>query len=206
MDVVAVAKSQNSNRLLPKKKTAFAETIVIFPFNTYKSMNVQLRPWQADDVEPLALLANNPLIAAMVRDAFPHPYTLQDAHAWVARQMEQPGHTFVITADGAFAGGIGMEPRHDVYRHTVEIGYWVGQPFWGRGIVTRAIGLLCSHIWQQLPHIHRIEALVFATNIASQKALRKNGFLQEGIRQRAVYKNGTFLNDGIWALLRPNGW
>lgn len=165
-------------------------------------MHVQLRPWQIGDIQPLSILANNPHIAAMLRDAFPQPYKIEHATAWVERQLQQPGQSFAIVVDGAFAGGIGMEPRYDVYRHSVEIGYWLGQLYWGRGIAAKAIGLLVAHIWQQVPAVQRIEALVFAPNIASQKALQKNDFVHEGTRRNAVIKNGVLLDDHIWALLR----
>ncbi|HMO32750.1 MAG TPA: GNAT family N-acetyltransferase [Lacibacter sp.] len=168
-------------------------------------MNVHLREWRTSDIPVLTQLANNPAVAAPLRDAFPHPYTEEHARTWVEFQQQQEvPHAFVIEVDGAFAGGTGLERRTDIYRGTVEIGYWLGEPFWGRGIASRAIGLLCDYIWHHLPDVHRIEALVFAHNTASQRVLAKNGFVQESYRRRAVTKDGQLFDDTVWVLLREN--
>jgi [ribosomal protein S5]-alanine N-acetyltransferase len=162
-------------------------------------MNVQLRPWLANDMEPLAQLANSKIIWDNVKDYFPHPYTIENAKQWLSLNVGiTPVLNFVIEVDGYFAGSIGMVPKTDVYRCNMEIGYWLGQPYWGKGIATKAIALMCRFILREYPHINRIYAEVFETNKASMRALEKNDFVLECIRKKAVIKNGVLLDDWVW--------
>jgi [ribosomal protein S5]-alanine N-acetyltransferase len=99
-----------------------------------------LRTWTARDAPSLARYADNPRIAAMMRDAFPSPYTLGDAHRFIALATSPGNNRFLaIVVDGAACGGIGIHPLDDVHRRTAEIGYWLAEPYWGRGIVTDAV-------------------------------------------------------------------
>jgi [ribosomal protein S5]-alanine N-acetyltransferase len=168
-------------------------------------MNILLRPWKQADAEPLIQLASNKKIWINLRDYFPHPYTAKDAKAWIDfnAALVPPLH-FVIEADGQFAGGIGMLPKHDVYRNNMEIGYWLGEPYWGKGIATKAIALLCDVIAKEYPHINRIYAEVFENNNASMRALEKNGFELECIRKKAVIKNNVLLDDYVWVKFRSS--
>lgn len=167
-------------------------------------MNILLRPWLAKDLEPLVAFANNKKIFDNVRDAFPHPYMLQNAKEWLSLNVGiTPVLNFVIEVDGNFVGSIGMVPKADVYHCNMEIGYWLGEPYWGKGIATEAIRLLEVHILNYYPHINRIYAEVFETNAASILALQKNGFVQEATRRNAVIKNGIFLDDYVFVKLKP---
>lgn len=162
-------------------------------------MNVLIRPWQATDAQPLVTLANNKKIWDNVRDYFPHPYTAQDAEQWLALNVGiRPVLNFVIEVDSNFAGSIGMVPKTDIYRNNMEIGYWLGEPFWGKGIATKAITLICEEIAKDYPHINRICAEVFENNKASMRALEKNGFVLECIRKKAAIKNHQLLDDYVW--------
>jgi [ribosomal protein S5]-alanine N-acetyltransferase len=162
-------------------------------------MHIRIRPWLAKDLEPLATLANNKKIWNNVRDYFPHPYTAQDAKEWLALNVGiTPVLNFVIEVDGQFAGSIGMVPKTDVYRNNMEIGYWLGEPYWGKGIATKAITLICEFITKEYPHINRIYAEVFEGNKASMRALEKNDFELECIRKKAVIKNDVLLDDWVW--------
>jgi [ribosomal protein S5]-alanine N-acetyltransferase len=162
-------------------------------------MQILIRPWQQKDAEPLVTLANNKKIWDHVRDYFPHPYTMKDAKEWLALNVGvTPVLNFVIEADGLFAGSIGMVPKTDVYKCNMEIGYWLGEPYWGKGIATIAIELICELIAKDYPHINRIYAEVFETNKASMRALEKNGFELECVRKKAVIKNGALLDDYVW--------
>ncbi len=160
---------------------------------------VILRKWSKSDVKPLVLLANNINIWNSVRDFFPHPYTKSDANNWVkARLSDNDDLHYVIEVDGMFAGAISILPKEDIYRYTAEIGYWLGEPFWGKGITTKAIELILEICRQSHPEIIRIYAEVFASNKASMRTLEKNGFTLESIRKNAIVKNGIVGDDYVW--------
>ena len=98
-----------------------------------------VRPWRLDDAESLARHANNRKIWLAVRDLFPHPYTIQNAHEFLQRAAsEQPEMKCCIEIERGAVGGIGVHPGQDVYRHTATVGYWLGEQFWGRGVMTEA--------------------------------------------------------------------
>jgi RimJ/RimL family protein N-acetyltransferase len=166
-------------------------------------MNLILRPWQFADVHELSRLADNIKIWNQVRDYFPRPYTVKQAQEWVSmHQGKKPVTNFAIEVDGKLAGGIGLLPKEDIYRCSMEIGYWVAEPYWGRGIATEAVRVLVDAAWKEYPQVVRIYAEVFASNIASCRALEKNGFQLESIRKKAVIKNGIIGDDKVWVLLR----
>ena len=99
-----------------------------------------VRPWRPDDAESLVRHANNRKVWLALRDLFPHPYTIQDAHEFLQQAIsEQPEMKFCVEIEGAAIGGIGVHPGEDVHRHTSTVGYWLGEEFWGRGIMTEAL-------------------------------------------------------------------
>lgn len=166
-------------------------------------MAFELRPWRFDDAASLAAHANNPRVAQNLRDAFPCPYREEDAVRYIrscldsseARQL-----VYAVTVDDMAVGSAGIFRREDIQCRTAEIGYWLGEDFWGRGIATGVIRELCARGFARYD-IARIEAWVFAGNHASRRALEKNGFLCEGILRNSVWKNG--LQDCcVYALLR----
>ncbi len=159
---------------------------------------VAIRNWKPEDAAPLAALCNNKNIWINVRDQFPHPYTVANAIEWISYTMQQkPFQNFAITYNQQVAGSVGITIKSDVYRKSMEIGYFVGEPFWGRGIATESVAQLLEYIRQNFDVV-RIYAEVFSHNTASMKVLEKNGFHLEGIREKAVVKNNVLLNDHIW--------
>jgi len=163
---------------------------------------VQIRPWYWTDAERLSNLLNNKNIWDNVRDYLPFPYTLKDADIFLEKHADnQTSVSYAILFHGQLAGGIGFLPKDDVYKCSAEIGYWVGEHFWGKGIATEAIALLVNKIKERSPHVVRIYAEVFQANKASMRALEKNGFHEEGIRRKAIVKNGKLLDDHIWVKL-----
>lgn len=163
---------------------------------------VELRPWQWSDSKKLTNLINNRKIWDNVRDHLPYPYTYKDADLFLQHNVDQVLHTnFAVLRNGEIAGGIGYIPKEDVYKFTAEIGYWIGEPYWGQGIATDAIGLLIRKIREQSPLIVRVYAEVFDYNKASMRALEKNGFYLETIRRKGVVKNGVIRDDFIFVLL-----
>ena len=136
-----------------------------------------------------------------MRDFFPTPYTVLDAEQWLdSIRKTRPFLNFAILYQGRIAGNIGIVPKEDVYRMSVEIGYFIGEEFWGKGIATEATRLLVEYIEQEFT-IVRIYAEVFETNKASMRVLQKNGFYLEGIRRKAVIKNGEIMDDYVWVKL-----
>ena len=163
--------------------------------------DLKLRPWRKEDAGQLAAIANNKKIWLNVRDRFPHPYTVTDALHWIAFCTNQnPPQNFAIEYNHQVAGSIGILIKEDVYRKSIEIGYFIGEPFWSKGIATQAVGLLMDHIKKVYDPI-RLWAEVFEHNIASMRVLEKNGFALESIRIKSVFKNNQILNDHVWVKL-----
>ena len=167
-------------------------------------VEILLRPLTPDDAPRLAELANNFNIWKFIRDHLPHPYHLSDAERFI--QHYSPNSTNplrrAIHLDGAgFCGMIGLHPGSDVNRFTAEIGYWIGEPYWGRGIASAAVGQMVDLGFTKLD-IERIYAGVYSNNPASMRVLERNGFQFEGISRRAVFKNGEFLDEHRFGRLR----
>ena len=165
-------------------------------------MKVILRQWRKKDIEQLAKFANNKNIAANMSDQFPYPYTLQNAEEWIAlNKNKNHAYNFAIDVDGALAGGCGMMMMEDVYRRSAEIGYWIAEPFWGKGVATEAVKLLLEEIRNNHSDVIRVFAKPFDHNKASMKVLEKNGFYLEAVRKNAVIKNNVIVNDHVWVKL-----
>lgn len=155
------------------------------------------------DLPQLTMYANNINIWNNLRNYFPHPYTAEDAEKWLEKaSVEAPLLNFAIDLDGQAIGGIGLILNSDVYVMSAEIGYWIGEPFWGMGIATEAIRQMVEYTFYYFD-IVRIYAEVFENNKASMRALEKNGFYLEGVRRKSVFKNGVLMDDYIWVKLRP---
>lgn len=164
-----------------------------------------IRSWRLDDVESLVRLANNRKVWRNLRDSFPHPYTLDDAEDWVTIAGAQtPETNFAIDVCGEVAGGIGLELKADVFRKSAEIGYWVGERFWGRGIATEAVRAVTSWGLTTLD-LKRIYAGVFSWNPASMKVLEKAGYVREATLHNAIYKEGEVLDEIVYAAW-PEQW
>jgi ribosomal-protein-alanine N-acetyltransferase len=158
-----------------------------------------IRPWRLDDAESLAKHANNRKVWLGLRDLFPHPYTIDDAHEFLQKKIvEQSATIFCIEIDGAAAGGIGFHPGHDVHRQTATVGYWLGEEFWRRGIMTEAVTAVTDFYFDNFP-LRRISAEVFANNPASARVLEKAGFIFEGRLKNHVVKDGQVLDSLLYA-------
>lgn len=164
-------------------------------------MKVTLREWKRSDADALAAIANNRKIWDNVRDRLPFPYTKKDAKEWLELVKKQKIlTTFCIEVDGKLGGSIGVTLKDDVYRKTAEIGYFIAEEHWGKGIATEAIKQMVSFVQKEFD-IVRIYAEVFEYNKASMKALEKNGFYLECIRKKAAFKNNVILDDYVWVKL-----
>jgi RimJ/RimL family protein N-acetyltransferase len=165
-------------------------------------MEFKLRPWNLDDRESLVYHANNYNIARYMTDRFPHPYTLQDATSFI--QMASTGvptNILAIEVDKKAVGGIGLHMQPDIYRKNAEMGYWLGEQFWGKGIITNAIIEMTRYGFANWD-INRIFARPFGTNKASQRVLEKAGFTLEGKFEKTLFKNNEYMDELIYAIRR----
>lgn len=169
--------------------------------NELNSSDVRLRPLTEDDKTRLSELANNSNISSQLRDAFPHPYTIENAEQFIAMCMNHfPTQVFAIEYKGAYVGNIGLHKETDVYCKSAELGYFLGEPYWNKGIMTQAVNLICKYGFDTLDII-RIHSGIFEFNIASQRVLEKCGFTKEGIFKNAIYKNGKICDEIRYAKL-----
>lgn len=167
-----------------------------------KLKNCTLRDWRRGDEISLALHANNYKIWRNVRDRFPHPYSLEDAERWIEHaRNEEPITNFALAVEGTAVGGIGLIFHDDIYHRSAELGYWLGEVYWGRGLVTEAV---CGVVeWGFANYnIARIYAGVLEWNPASARVLEKAGFQLEARLRRAVTKEGVTMDELMYAIVR----
>jgi GNAT superfamily N-acetyltransferase len=162
---------------------------------------VTIRSWEWSDAKRLATLINNKNIWNNVRDILPHPYSLTDAESFLQHSISAKTTTnFAVLLDGEVVGGIGFIPKEDVYKYNAEIGYWIAEPYWGKGVGTAAIGAVVEKIREVSPLTIRVYAEIFAHNTGSMRALEKNGFVLESVRRKNVVKNGIIMDDHVYVL------
>ena len=162
-----------------------------------------VRSWKSADVPSLVQHANNINIARHLRDRFPHPYTAIDARRFVdAIVVARPVTTFAIDVGREAVGGIGFSPGSDVERFSAEIGYWLGEPYWGRGIVAEALRLVSEYAFGEC-NVLCLFALPFADNRQSMRVLEKAGYAQEAILRASSVKFGKPRDQALYALINP---
>jgi RimJ/RimL family protein N-acetyltransferase len=162
-----------------------------------------LRSWRRGDEASLVRHADNRNVSRNLKDRFPSPYTPVDAEAWITYSIAQrPDTSLAIAMDDAVVGGIGIDVGTDVFRRSAEIGYWLGEPFWGRGIATEALGAMTEYAFEHFD-ICRLEAGVFEWNPASMRVLEKNGYVLEGRARLGIVKDGRLGDRLLYALVRP---
>ena len=161
-----------------------------------------LRPWREGDQHDLVRNANNRKVWLGLRDRFPHPYTLADANAFLTRVQEiDPVTLFAITVADRPVGGIGLVLGDDVDRISAEIGYWLGEEFWGRGIATSAVRGLTRHAFANFD-LNRIFAVPYSDNSASIRVLRKCEYRHEGTLIGSAIKDGRIRDQELFAITR----
>ena len=152
-----------------------------------------------EDAPSIAKYANNRKIWMNLRDAFPYPYSLKDAESFISRIIEtDPITVFAIATQSEAIGSIGLMVGKDVHRYTAEMGYWLAEPFWGKGIMTQAVKSMTSYAIRNLK-LHRIYAEPYSTNPASVRVLEKAGFRCEGILRSNVLKDGKVLDQFLYS-------
>ena len=161
-----------------------------------------LRPWREGDEEALVRHADNRKIWRNLRELFPHPYTHEDAVAWIEKWKDvEPTTVFAIEIDGEAAGAIGLIPGQDVFCRSAEIGFWLGEAYWNRGIMTEAVRAVTRYGFERFDFC-RIHAGVFEWNPGSMRVLEKAGYLREGRLRKSVTKDGETIDQVVFARVR----
>lgn len=164
-----------------------------------------VRSFRASDAESLARHADNRKVWINLRDRFPHPYTLDDARAFLSAVIGRtPETSFAIEVGDEAVGGIGFTLREDVERVSAEIGYWVGEAHWGRGIATEALVAMTDHAIGA-HGLTRVYAPTFEWNHASQRVLEKAGYVLECRQRRSAIKDGRVLDQLVYAFVPDEG-
>lgn len=167
-------------------------------------MTCKLRKWLPSDAKDLAEALSNRKVQDNLRDGLPYPYTEQDGAAYIADMRsadEQDTFAFAIVAEGRVVGSIGAFRQGNIHRRTAELGYYLAEPYWGKGLMTQAVCQICSRVFEE-SDILRIYAEPFAYNAASCRVLEKAGFQYEGTLRCNAVKNGRVLDMKMYARLK----
>lgn len=167
-------------------------------------MNCRIRKWELADAKDLAAALSNTKIQDNLRDGLPYPYTEQDGIDYISAMLsadENDTFAFAITIDEKVVGSIGVFRQSNIHRQTAELGYYIAEEYWGKGIMTDAIKQICKHVFEK-SDIIRIYAEPFAYNMASCRALEKAGFQYEGTLRKNAVKNGKGIDMKMYSLLR----
>lgn len=161
-----------------------------------------LRPWRLDDAPALARHGDSYEIWRNLRDQFPHPYTLAAAESYLAGVVGvRPVTRFAITVDGEAVGSVGLKVGSDIERRSAEIGYWLGEAYWGRGITSAAVAAATAYAFRELDLV-RVFAVPFVRNLASARVLERAGYVREGVMRRSAVKEGDVLDQYLYASVR----
>jgi RimJ/RimL family protein N-acetyltransferase len=169
-----------------------------------KELGVRLREWKMSDAPDLVTAINNKKVLDNLRDGIPYPYTEEDAIEFInttlnAEQGSQ--YAFAITYDSNVVGSIGVFRKDNVHRLTAELGYYIAEPYWSRGIMTEAVRQMCAYVFENTD-IVRIFAEPYAYNTPSCRVLEKAGFQFEGVLRRNAIKNGQSVDMRMYAILK----
>lgn len=163
-----------------------------------------IRKWEMADAKDLAKALSNKKVQDNLRDGLPYPYTEQDGEYYITSMLEADENdtfAFAIIVNGKVAGSIGVFRQGNIHRLTAELGYYIGEEYWGRGIMTKAVKQICEYVFEH-SDIIRIYAEPFSYNIASCRVLEKAGFQYEGTLRNNAIKNGKVLDMKMYSLLK----
>jgi RimJ/RimL family protein N-acetyltransferase len=184
--------------LIPKSRNGETKRLIL--------MNVTIRTWQISDVPDIVKALNNKKVLYNLRDGIPHPYTEKDAKEFIDATLaseKDAQYAFAIIYNGKAVGGISVFRKDNVHRLTAELGYYIAEPYWGRGIMTLAVKQICAYIFENT-NVSRIFATPYAHNIASCRVLEKTGFQLEGVLRQNAVKNEQMMDMKMYAILRVN--
>jgi len=171
-----------------------------------KEQGVSIREWRIEDAPALAAAINNKKVQDNLRDGIPYPYTEKDAIEYISEALAAERgskYEFAVTYDGKVIGSIGLFRKENVHRFTAELGYYIAEPYWGKGIMTEAVQKICAYVFGNTDII-RIFAEPYAYNKASCRVLEKAGFQFEGTLRQSAVKNGQPVDMKMYAVLRTD--
>ncbi len=169
-------------------------------------MNCKIRKWQLSDAKALAAALSNKKVQDNLRDGLPYPYTEQDGIDFISAMLsanENDTFSFAVTADNKVIGSIGVFRQSNIHRKTAELGYYIAEEYWGKGIMTEAVNQICEYVFGN-SDILRIYAEPFAYNAASCRVLEKAGFHYEGTLRNNALKNGKVIDMKMYSLLKED--
>jgi len=174
------------------------------PLPVLQGARCLLRALVPEDAPALVAHADNPAVARNLFDGFPQPYDLAAASAWASHEAHSGafGRVWGVVVDGGLIGCIGLKPERGWLRCNAEIGYWIGEPFWRRGITSDAVRQVTDWAFAALPELTRIYAPVFSWNEGSQAVARKCGYVREGLLKQSAIKDGRVIDRVLWAAYR----
>ena len=167
-------------------------------------MKCRIRKWELSDAKDLAAALSNKKVQDNLRDGLPYPYTEQDGKEFISAMLsadESETFAFAITVDNMVIGSIGIFRQGNIHRQTAELGYYIAEEYWGKGIMTEAVKQICEYVFAK-SDIIRIYAEPFANNIASCRVLEKVGFQYEGTLRSNAVKNGKVIDMEMYSLLK----
>ena len=170
-----------------------------------KELSINLCEWEIEDALDLVAAINNSKVLNNLRDGIPYPYTEKDAREFITatRSAERDAqYAFAITCDGKVIGSVGVFRKDNIHRLTGELGYYIAEPYWGKGITTEAVRQILDYVFENTD-IVRIFAEPFAYNLASCRVLEKAGFQFEGLLRQNAIKNGQFMDMKMYSVLKP---
>lgn len=169
----------------------------------FEKEEIQLRFPKPEDAEKIAFYANNRKIWLNVTDNFPHPYTLEIAQEWISKRTSvQPIQDAVIVYKGEPVGWIGISMGTNIWTIKGEIGYWIGEPFWGKGIMSQVLSPFVDYCFQNIPQLHKINLYAYTRNVASIRLFQKAGFHFEANLMQNCIKDGVIEDEVGYYLLR----
>ena len=169
-----------------------------------RKMKCRIRKWELSDAKDLAAALSNKKVQDNLRDGLPYPYTEQDGKDFISAMFsadENETFAFAITVDNIVIGSIGIFRQSNIHRQTAELGYYIAEEYWGRGITTEAVTQICKYVFSE-SDIIRIYAEPFAQNRASCRVLEKAGFQYEGTLRSNAVKNGKVIDMKMYSLLK----
>lgn len=194
----------------PQSENSAASESAAYPTPIITTSRLIIRPMHLPDAASTAQNADNPLIAKYMSLAFPSPYTLERAEGWINMNTALPyQEAFVIcerSSPHVVIGGIGFTAGADVYAHTGEVGYWMGQAYWGKGYMTEVLGSFTRWVFENWnkdgKRIRRICGHVFSSNVGSIRCFEKCGFAHEGLMKGHAEKHGEVMDVHIFGLTK----
>lgn len=162
---------------------------------------IRLRELVESDIDSIATYANNFNVSRYMASRMPHPYTSEDAKWWVRTGSKEQGLNFAIDFESTCIGVIGVRFGENEYQYSAEIGYWIAEEYWGKGIGTEAVSKMTNYVFSE-SKIVRLSAPVRSPNKASMRVLEKSKYILESVQKETVYKNNEFMDEHIYVIFR----